>query len=87
MYCCEKMVKILRCYLIPKKKVMAVCLRVQFFLANPVLFCHFANNYYRILNLVIITSQLLAFDLKRSSTQKNLKKHWDHCVRWFESQR
>ena len=29
------MVKILNCYLIPKK-VMTLCLRVQFFLANPV---------------------------------------------------
>ena len=34
--CCRKeMVKILKCYLIPKK-VMAICPRVQFFLANPV---------------------------------------------------
>ena len=36
MYCRKEMVKILKCYLIPKK-VMALCLRVQFFLANPVL--------------------------------------------------
>ena len=35
MYCREKMIRILKCYLIPKK-VMAFCLRVQFFLANPV---------------------------------------------------
>ena len=35
MYCRREMVKILKCYLIPKK-VMALCLRVQFFLANPV---------------------------------------------------
>ena len=35
MYCREEMVEILKCYLIPKK-VMALCLRVQFFLANPV---------------------------------------------------
>ena len=30
------MEKILNCYLNAKKKVMALCLRVQFFLANPV---------------------------------------------------
>ena len=35
MYCRKKMVKILKCYLIPKK-FMALCVRVQFFLANPV---------------------------------------------------
>ena len=35
MYCRKEMVKILKCYLIPKK-AMALCLRVQFFLANPV---------------------------------------------------
>ena len=35
MYCRKEMVKILKCYLIPKK-VMALCLRVQFFLANHV---------------------------------------------------
>ena len=35
MYCRKEMVKILDCYLIPKK-VMALCLRVQYFLANPV---------------------------------------------------
>ena len=34
-YRCKKMVKILTCYLYAKK-VMALCLRVQFFLANPV---------------------------------------------------
>ena len=34
-YCRKEMVKILKCYLIPKK-VMALCLRVQYFLANPV---------------------------------------------------
>ena len=34
-YRCKKMVKILNCYL-NAKKVMALCLRVQFFLANPV---------------------------------------------------
>ena len=36
MYCRKEMVKILKCYLIPKK-VIALCLREQFFLANPVL--------------------------------------------------
>ena len=30
MYCRKEMVKILKCYLIPKR-VMAICLRVQFF--------------------------------------------------------
>ena len=35
MYCRKEMVKLLKCYLIPKK-VMALCLRVQFFLANAV---------------------------------------------------
>ena len=34
-YRCKKMVKILNCYL-NAKKVMALCLRVQFFLANAV---------------------------------------------------
>ena len=34
-YRCKKMVKILNCYLFAKK-VMALCLREQFFLANPV---------------------------------------------------
>ena len=34
-YRCKKMIKILNCYL-HAKKVMALCLRVQFFLANPV---------------------------------------------------
>ena len=38
MYCRKEMIKILRCYLIPKK-VMTLCLRVQFFLANPVDIC------------------------------------------------
>ena len=40
MYCRKEMVKILQCYLIPKK-VMALCLRVQFYLANPVVVKHF----------------------------------------------
>ena len=35
MYCRKEMVKIFKCYLIPKK-IMALCPRVQFFLANPV---------------------------------------------------
>ena len=34
MYCRKEIVKILKCYLI-QKKVMAHCLRVQFFFANP----------------------------------------------------
>ena len=34
-YHCKKMVKILNCYLYAKR-VTALCLRVQFFLANPV---------------------------------------------------
>ena len=34
-YCRKEMVKILKRYLIPKK-VMTLCPRVQFFLANPV---------------------------------------------------
>ena len=32
------MVKTLNCYLYAKKKVMALCLRVQFFLVTPVQF-------------------------------------------------
>ena len=35
MYCRKEMVEISKCYLIPKK-FMALCLRVQFFLANLV---------------------------------------------------
>ena len=35
MYCHKEMVKILKCYLIPKK-MLSLCLRMQFFLANPV---------------------------------------------------
>jgi len=34
-YCHKEMVKILKCYLI-SKKVMTLCPKVQFFLANPV---------------------------------------------------
>ena len=34
-YCRKEMVKIFKCYLI-QKKVMTLCPRVQFFLANPV---------------------------------------------------
>ena len=34
MYCCTKIVEILKCSF--QKKVMALCLRVQYFLANPV---------------------------------------------------
>ena len=36
-YCRKEIVKILKCYLI-KKKVTTVCPRVQFFLANPVVY-------------------------------------------------
>ena len=34
MYCRKEMVEILKCYLIPTK-VMALCLRVQFFFGQP----------------------------------------------------
>ena len=45
-YRCKKMVKILNCYL-DAKKVMALCLRVQFFLANSVNIRFFFVLYIR----------------------------------------
>ena len=43
-YCRKEMVKIFKCYLIPKK-VMTLCPRVQFFLANPVyIYIYFFNR-------------------------------------------
>ena len=44
MYCRKEVVKILKCYLIPKK-VMTLCLRVQFFLANPV-YCQYKLIFF-----------------------------------------
>ena len=44
MYCRKEMVKILKSYRIPKK-VMTLCLRVQFFLANPVLLIQYINIF------------------------------------------
>ena len=44
-YRCKKMVKILNCYLYAKKKVLAICRRVQFFLANPV-YTFFRPHFY-----------------------------------------
>ena len=34
-YCRKEMVKIFKCYLISKKKVMTLCPRVQFFFCKP----------------------------------------------------
>ena len=68
-YRCKRMVKILNCYLYAKK-VMALCLKVQFYLANPVMRRLIQTNSNGgvgakyILNEMILISEQSLYDSK-----------------------